>query len=196
MAFVLGVTMWLVLSYFFSKWFRPKQRVAWYWIVAQWIISGCLWSVWVMQDMANIAVVLPRALSTGQLLIVMGYVVLGLGLLFYLRGDRIQRLVEEKSNVTDVRTATLIDLSYAVLLYYLKVVSVIPISTTWVFIGLLGGRELGLSLAFVKHKRIRRAWRFIVKDATYAGIGLAVSLIIALGISAPLRSDLLELLGF
>ena len=196
LAFVLGLLMWLVLSYFFSKFFRPTKQVAWYWVLAQWIISGCLWSVWVMQDMANIAVVLPRQLTVGQLIAVLLYVVLGLGLLFYLRGDRIQRLVEEKSNVTDVRTATIIDMSYALLLYYLKVVSVIPISTTWVFIGLLGGRELGLSLGMGKRKRWIRAWRFVGKDAAYAGIGLIVSLIIAVGVSASLRASLFAWLGF
>jgi hypothetical protein len=34
----------------------------------QWITSGTLWAVWVMQDAANIAVFLPRSLSIGQFL--------------------------------------------------------------------------------------------------------------------------------
>ena len=66
----------------------------------------------------------------------------GLGILFYLRGDKIQRIVTEKSNVTDVRSATVIDGVYALILYYFKSVSVIPISTTWVFIELFAGQEI------------------------------------------------------
>ena len=33
------------------------------WTIAQWITSGTLWSVWLMQDAANIAVYLPRNMN-------------------------------------------------------------------------------------------------------------------------------------
>ena len=80
-------------------------------------------------------------LSLDQFLVVSSFIFFGLGLLFYLRGDRIQKIVTEKTDIIDVRAATVVDFIYACLLYYLKVISTIPISTTWVFIGLLGGRE-------------------------------------------------------
>ncbi len=194
LAFVVGFCMWYVLSYFFGRLFKTKKTTGLGWVIAQWLVSGMLWGVWVMQDMANIAVVLPRSLSLWQLVVVVVYVVLGLGVLFYLRGARIQQLVEEKSNITNVRTATMIDLSYALLLYYLKIQSQIPISTTWVFIGLLGGRELGWNLGLGKLKRFRLITRFIVKDVAYAGIGLVVSLVIAVSVSASLRASLYALL--
>ena len=42
---------------------------------------------------------------------------IGLGILFRSGGERIQRVVDEKSNVVDVRAATVIDLLYAVILF-------------------------------------------------------------------------------
>ena len=81
-----------------------------------WISSGALWSTWIMQDMANVAVVLPRSLSTDQFLVVSSFIFFGLGLLFYLRGDRIQRIVTEKTDIIDVRLLRLLT-SYMPIFY-------------------------------------------------------------------------------
>ena len=139
--------------------------------------------------MANVAVVLPRSLSLDQFIMVASFIFFGLGLLFYLKGDRIQQIVLEKSDIIDVRAATVVDFIYACLLYYLKIISTIPISTTWVFIGLLGGRELAINLR--KHKEdYIRALKLIGKDTLFAAIGLIVSLIIALSINENMRNQL------
>ena len=198
-AFLLGLLIWYAIMWLVRRYRLPRRAASW-WYVLQWITSGMLWSMWIMQDMANFAVVLPRALSLYELVIVVGYIVLGLGVLFYLRGDKIQRVIEEKTSVVDVRVATVIDISYALILYFLKEMSKIPISTTWVFIGLLGGREAGLSLSIHK-KRLRRrrisyAIRLIARDVLYAGIGLLVSVLMALGVNEEMQNELLQLLGF
>ena len=113
----------------------------------------------------------------------------GMGMLFYLKGDKIQEIVLEKSNVVDVRAATVIDFIYACLLYYLKIISTIPISTTWVFLGLLGGRELAIQLR-KKKGNTSSATKMILKDMSYAGIGLIVSLILAFSINENMRNQL------
>ena len=198
-AFLVGLLIWYAITWLMLRRKPPKRAAAW-WYALQWTTSGILWSVWIMQDMANFAVVMPRSLSIFELVIVSGYIFFGLGILFYLRGDKIQRVVEEKTSVTDVRVATVIDISYALILYYLKEISKIPISTTWVFIGLLGGREIGLSLAIHK-KRVRRrrfnyALRLIAKDVLYAGIGLLISVLMAIGVNEEMQTEILQLLGF
>ena len=195
-AFALGVFLWWAISWWVRRW-RPlaKKKASFAWVILQWITSGCLWAVWIMQDISNIAVVLPRQLSFTQFIVIALYIVGGLGLLFYFRGDKIQRIVESKSLVKDVRSATLIDLSYAALLYYLKVLSTVPVSTTWVFIGLLGGRELGFSLWRGKKRVQRKAITLIAMDILYASIGLFVSMCIALGVNASLRASFFDLLG-
>jgi hypothetical protein len=48
-----------------------------------------LWSVWIQQDAANIAIFLPRSLSIWEFIGFAGYIFIGLGLLFYLKGDKI-----------------------------------------------------------------------------------------------------------
>ena len=89
-----------------------------------------------------------------------------------------------------MRAATVVDFIYACLLYYLKVISTIPISTTWVFIGLLGGRELAINIKLYSKGNYIKALKMISKDALYAGIGLAVSLALALSINENMRDQL------
>ena len=114
------------------------------WTVLQWLSTGFLWSQWLIQDLANIYVYLPRGtdlsstsffLSAFMLLALLGYI-------FYQRGGEIQKIVTTKTNTTDIRSATIIDFIYGVILFIFKEMSDIPMSTTWVFVGLLAGREL------------------------------------------------------
>ena len=109
-AFALAIIVWLLTTNLFEKYKNSKPSRLW--LPLQWISSGALWSTWIMQDMANVAVVLPRSLSTDQFLVVSSFIFFGLGLLFYLRGDRIQKIVTEKTDIIDVRAATVVDFIY------------------------------------------------------------------------------------
>ena len=194
-AFTVGILVWTVISRWISKNFVGEAKP--YWTIIQWITSGCLWSVWVMQDIANVAVYLPRSLSGEQFIAFSGFIFLGLGLIFYLRGDKIQQIVTEKSHVTDVRAATIIDFIYAILLFFFKELSNIPMSTTWVFIGLLAGRELAMSLMDqAGHgKSFKKSLKLIRRDVLYAGIGLLVSILLAISINPEINREIMELLG-
>lgn len=195
-AFVAGITVWTLISRWISKNFTGTAKP--YWRVLQWITSGTLWSVWVMQDIANVAVYLPRSLSSGQFLGFAAFIFAGLGVLFYLRGDKIQQIVTEKSHVTDVRAATIIDFIYAILLFFFKELSNVPMSTTWVFIGLLAGRELAMSFMDQQGhgKPYKRTFRLIKRDVLYAAIGLAVSIILAISINPDINREVMELIGW
>lgn len=195
-AFTVGIIVWILVSRWISTHFVGKAKP--YWRVLQWITSGSLWSVWVMQDIANVAVYLPRSLNTVQFLGFASFIFAGLGVLFYLRGDKIQEIVTEKSHTTDVRSATIIDFIYAILLFFFKELSNIPMSTTWVFIGLLAGRELAMSIMDQDGfgKSYRRSFKLIRRDILYAAIGLIVSIILAISINPDINTEIMELLGF
>lgn len=188
LAFALAFLVWGVASKAFDRWFVGEAHPGWR--VAQWVTSGALWSVWIMQDAANIAVYLPRQMSLIEVSAFAAVVFLGLGLMFRSGGERIQEIVDEKSDVVDVRAATVIDLVYAVILYYFKSVSKIPMSTTWVFLGLLGGREFAMSLRRVSGRNVWEALRMMVRDAIAAGVGLLVSLLIAYFVNEAFRTQI------
>ncbi len=196
LAFITAFVVWLVVTKFVTKYFKGEAHNIW--VVLQWITSGMLWSVWIQQDAANIAIFLPRSLSAWEFVAFAGYIFIGLGLLFYLKGDKIQQIVDEKTGVADVRAATLVDFIYALLLYYKLYESTIPMSTTWLFIGLLGGRELAISITRrrpeKRKKASRRAIRIIFKDMLFALIGLLISIVLALAINDEIRNEMLQMI--
>jgi hypothetical protein len=195
LAFVLSFTIWFFGYNTIRKYFK-KRKAHPAWPVIQWLISGALWSVWLMQDGANIAVFLPRILTFTQFLIFTGTIFLGLGLLFYLRGDKIQEVVSEKIRIADVRAATLVDFTYVLLLIYKLLDSTVPLSTTWVFLGVIGGREIAINIARRKKgsKHKRKALKLIGRDLLYATIGLIVSVALAAGANPGIRKDVIDFL--
>lgn len=194
-AFALAIVVWMVVSKLKHVIFRDKPNPIW--VPIQWVTSGALWAVWLMQDAANIAVYLPRSLSVNAFAMFAGSIFLGLGVLFYLRGDKIQQIVSEKSFITDVRSATIVDFVYAVILYYFKLKSNVPMSTTWVFIGLLAGREIAMSFmdSQDKGRPLAHSLKLLGKDAGYALIGLTVSIILAVAINPVILDELTALFG-
>ena len=187
-AFFVALIIWNLVAKRMAEMIKkPAQS---YWPILQWLSTGFLWSTWVMQDTANIAVFLPRSLSTGEFIAFASLIFFGLGFLFRKRGERIQEIVEEKSEVTDVRSATVIDFTYAVLLYIFKEVNNIPMSTTWVFLGLLAGREIAMRFRS-ENKSVSGGFKLIRKDIRYALIGLVVSIILATGSNAKILEELL-----
>ena len=86
-----------------------------------------------------------------------------------------------KSNTKFVRSATLVDLIYAFILWYFKGYNDIPMSTTWVFVGLLAGRELAFATVTQKYK-FKTVFPLVGKDFFKMMIGLALSVVIVLAI--------------
>lgn len=189
-SFITAILIWYLLAKQIKR--LTTGPPAGFYTVLQWITSGFLWSVWIMQDGANIAVTLPRSLNIYELLFFLGHIFFGLGILFYLRGDKIQEIITEKTQVEDVRGATVIDLIYTVILYIFKELSNIPMSTTWVFLGLMAGRELAMTLAkdYGSKRTMAQTFGLIRKDLIYATIGLVVSIMIAIVVNPKIQEQI------
>ncbi len=145
------------------------------WRVTQWTVTGWLWWTWLSHDMANMAVFLPRDIDATALTAISALFVAGMGWMFYERGGRIQEIVVSKTDTSYVKSATLIDLIYLIILWYFKQYNNIPMSTTWVFIGLLSGRELAIA-SFSNGRSIKDTFPLIAKDAGRLTLGVAASL--------------------
>lgn len=155
-----------------------------FWITMQWSATGFLWAQWLTQDLANIYVYLGEGQInhwefTASLIILVGL----LGYIFYTRGGKIQDVVRSKSNTSDVRAATFIDFAYGFLLLVFKqdILGLwdakLPMSTTWVFIGLLAGREFAIGLR-LDGKLDRKEIKVILMDLAKVLFGLAVSVVL------------------
>ncbi|WP_062543437.1 hypothetical protein [Rufibacter tibetensis] len=188
-AFVLALLIYILLSGIIKRFIKGEAHGAWIW--AQWIISGFLWHTWLAQDLANIAVYLPRQLNVVEFTAFASFIFLGLAYIFYMRGEKIQGIINEKSEVRDVRSATIIDLVYSIILYYFKEVNNIPMSTTWVFVGLLAGRELGMRIrAKDPGAKFSKTFILIGRDIFSVTIGLLISVILAIAINPAIQQEI------
>jgi len=151
------------------------------WRVAQWVTTGFLWFTWLSHDMANIAVFLPRQIPWDLMVLVSLVFVGGLGYMFKEGGGKIQTIVLEKHNTRYVRSATIIDCVYFLILLFFKEINDIPMSTTWVFVGLLCGRELAMATVTGKEK-FKTVFPLITKDFIKMMIGLGASVGVVLAI--------------
>lgn len=166
-----------------------------YWVVVQWVTTGYLWSIWLIQDFANIFVFLPRELTAAQGFAAMAAILVLLAVTFANKGGPVQKILRTKSNVTDIRSATIIDFLYATLLFYFKELNDLPMSTTWVFLGLIAGREYAFAMT---HKVLRLASAAFetLSDLGKAIIGLVISIDLAVGLPLIARLAIGETVDF
>ena len=166
-AAVVAYVLWVVIY----KWDNKKNPVPEekerLWRFFQWSATGFLWYTWLSHDIANIAVVTVF--------------VIGLAYIFWRRVGKIQNIVLEKTNTNYLRSATIIDLCYGLILFFFKELNSIPMSTTWVFIGLLSGRELAM-YSRIAHYKFKDVFPIVGKDGLRLLFGLAVSVLIGLAI--------------
>ena len=183
LAAVAAYICWIAISKFINEKF-DEVTTGWkisFWRNAVWVSSAYLWAAWLSHDVANIAVYLPRQLDITLLLIVVSYFTILLFYIFYIQGGAIQKVVLDKTGTRYARSATIINTIYAAVLYYFKELNDLPMSTTWVFVGLLCGRELAIS-TMNKEYKFKYVFPLIGKDFVKMIFGLSVSVGIVLSI--------------
>lgn len=191
-AFLFALIVFIVISQLTEKYFSrnpitEKQRPVW--TTLQWGITGFLWWQWLTQDLANIYIFL-RGGDGESVAIFMASLVLILAMLAYVfkkRGGAVQKLVRTKIHTTDIRSATFVDLAYGLALYAFKDDyfglwgAKIPMSTTWLFVGLLAGRELAIRYTLEK-KISKQITRMVITDFIKISLGLIISVLLVFAI--------------
>lgn len=180
-AAVAAYALWLGITKILDEDKPVKEEHKKYWRIGQWFTTGFLWWTWLSHDMANIAVFLPRELPVDLMVVISAVFVVGLWWMFREGGGKIQNIVLEKHNTRYVRSATIIDGVYWIILFFFKELNDIPMSTTWVFVGLLCGRELAMATMTGKEK-FKVVFPLIGKDFLKMMVGLAASVGVVLAI--------------
>ena len=173
-AAVAAYVIWIGVTKLLNEAKPVKEEHKKAWRIAQWVTTGFLWFTWLSHDMANIAVFLPREIPWDLMVMISLVFVLGLGFMFREGGGKIQNIVIEKHNTRYVRSATIIDAVYFLILWFFKELNDIPMSTTWVFVGLLCGRELAMATMTGKEK-FKTVFPLVTKDFFKMMIGLGAS---------------------
>lgn len=162
---------------------EPQDHRSPLWMTLQLLSTAFLWSQWLIQDLANLFIYFPHSPEPlpGSWLALSLVLMVGMqGLIFKAGGGEIQEIVNQKSGAQDIREATIINFVYGAVILFFKEYSKMPMSTTWVFLGLLAGRELSYRIA--EGASLKATWRMIFMDLGKATIGLVVSVVLALGL--------------
>lgn len=153
-----------------------------FWRIAQTFTTALLFSTWLMHDMVNIAVFLPGTLNINIMVIISFIFLLGLAYTFRIKGWPVWNIVTKKTSTNEIVAATMIDLVYFVILLIFKEWSNIPMSTTWVFVWLLAGRQLAIRsinrIDVIEWAgRFKVAFKEIWKDFSKIMVGLGISVV-------------------
>lgn len=173
--FVLGI-------FYDSKANVSEWRSSMFWRVAQTFTTALLFWTWLMHDMVNIAVFLPSNFGLEIMLLISVLFLLGLAYTFHINGWPVGNIVTKKTSTNEIVAATMIDLVYFVILLIFKDWSNIPMSTTWVFVGLLAGRQFAIRainrIDIVEWGgRMNLAFKESWKDFSKIMVGLGISVI-------------------
>ena len=188
-AFLASIILYLLLSRLTERLFlkQPMNQATGilgnraFWTTAQWLSTGFLWSQWLTQDLVNIMVYLgdPNEVSVGSFAFALTVLLGMLAFIFYQKGGKIQEIVRVKTNTSDIRSATFIDLFYGIVLLVFKfdtfgIGAKVPMSTTWVFLGMLAGREVALRIR-LREANTGKVWPMVFSDLGKATLGLVIS---------------------
>ena len=157
------------------------------WQVLQWISTSLLWSQWLVLDAANIFIYLPRDLNLAWMSSATGLFCVGICILVSRGGGPIQDIVKNKTDTENIRSATIIDLVYGIVLFITAKTTSFPLSTTCIFIGLLAGREVGLRF-WLDNEKNSIPFKLLANDLIMVLIGIIVSLIIAICLQPVLQN--------
>jgi len=177
-----GIVMFLFIFgvFYESKSNDSISRKSIFWRMAQTFTTALLFSTWLMHDMVNIAVFLPSGFGLEIMLLISVLFTLGLGYTFYINGGPVWNIVTKKTSTNEIISATMIDLVYFVILLVFKEWSNIPMSTTWVFVWLLAGRQFAIRAinridVIEWSGRMNLAFKESWKDFSKIMVGLGIS---------------------
>jgi len=186
-AFISAYFIWMAAEYILKRIkYKSKgkdQRKVIFWRILQTCTTILLFSTWLMHDMVNIAVFLPREITLAIMLVISGLFTLALAYTFHIDGGPVGQIVTSKTKIHRLIGATMVDGVYFVILLIFKEWSNIPMSTTWVFIWLLAGRQVAIRtigrVGKVKKKQNKYvlAAQEVGKDFGKMLFGLAISLV-------------------
>ena len=156
------------------------SRSSIFWRLAQTFTTVLLFGTWLMHDMVNIAVFLPRWFNLEVMLLISVLFILWLAYTFHINGWPVWNIVTKKTSTNEIIAATMIDLVYFVVLLIFKEWSNIPMSTTWVFVWLLAGRQFAIRAinridVIEWSNRMNVAFKESWKDFSKIMVGLGIS---------------------
>lgn len=152
------------------------------WKLAQKMTTVILLLSWLFFSLANMVLFLPRTFSFYNLCLFLFLVLSTLAVVLINKGGKLQDMINKKQDSKNIKVSTLINSVYAGVLILSKALSNTPISTTFVLLGILAGKELTTTYYSDNHSLVSTKYRYcianILRDLNKAILGIIISLIV------------------
>ncbi len=182
LAFIVSFFIWsFIYKNFINKIKNTSEDLNRLWNIAEYITTALVWMAWNILSICVFVVFVDRQFNIYELIIFNMIIIFILYLLINNSGGKIEKIIKEKRDSNNKKTVTIFNLIFAIILLYLQFFSNVPLTTTWVFLGLLAGKELAMtyveSSLFASGRNMKASIAKIIVDLNKAIVGIVFSLI-------------------
>jgi hypothetical protein len=180
LSFVISFSIWYNVYKKYKTFIREDKKINKMWNAGLYALTGMLWFAWSVMSICNFVIFIDRKFSIYQLILFSGISACLMFIVLSKNNGNINKIVEEKIDAGNIKSTTIFNFIFSFMLLYLQFFSKVPLTTTWVFLGLISGRELSIAYTndnFFSGKNIKTSLEKIVKDLCKAVIGIVCSLI-------------------
>lgn len=149
------------------------------WIFAEYISTGVLWFGWLCISLCNFVVFVPRQFTIKDIILLTIIIVITIYCIIISKGGKIQKIIDQKSDVKNIKTTVIFNSLFSFMLLSIQIVNNIPMASTWMFLGILAGREIAITMneRNIVALRYKSCMMKVWKDLRLAIIGIVLSLL-------------------
>lgn len=182
LAFMASFFIWsFIYKHFINIIKNVDNEITKFWNIVEYATTAFVWMAWNILSICVFVVFVDRQFNVFELVIFNLIIILILYILISNSGGKIEKIIKEKKGSNNKKTTAIFNLLFAMILLYLQFFSNVPLTTTWVFLGLLAGRELAITYTelglFSSGRSTKVSLTKIIMDLNKAVVGVVFSLL-------------------
>jgi hypothetical protein len=148
------------------------------WELMQVFSTALLVVAWLFFSVSNITVFLPRKLEQQDFLMFLCVIIFTIASVLGNKNNKMQEIISKKNNANNLKMNVIINILFTMVLFLFKVINNVSIATTFVFLGILAGKDL--AIIFAEKNILGSSYRRVIfnslKDINKCITGVIVSL--------------------
>lgn len=180
LAFMVSFFIWNFIKKHFNHLMKMDAKPNLFWNIMEYVTTSLVWIAWNMLNICVFVVFVDRKFNIYELIAVSLIVLVVLYIIMTGNNKQIEEIINEKNETENKKSIAVFNLVFALILIYIEFFSNVPLTTTWVFLGLLAGKDLSDSFSeniIFSNSKTKKSILKIIKDLHKAIVGIVFSLI-------------------
>lgn len=114
------------------------------WIIIEYLSTAMLLGIWLVTSTCTFTIFLPRVFTIKYLILFIIVGIFSILVILYNDNTTIKKIIGNKSDI-NYKSGAIFNILFAMIMLSVQYISKIPITSTWVFLGVLAGRELAIA---------------------------------------------------